>query len=51
MNHLWPLISTWSPCAVALVMLARTSVPPWRSVIPMPKVTPFFSHHGSARGS
>ena len=31
------------------VMLARTSVPPWRSVMPMPRVTPFFSHHGSGR--
>ena len=32
-------------------MLARTSVPPWRSVMPMPRVTPVFSHHGSGRGS
>ena len=51
MNHLWPVISTWSPLVTASVMLARTSVPPWRSVMPMPRVAPFFSHHGSGRGS
>src|SRR5215468_9531966 len=44
MNHLWPVI-TYSPpgpplpVATARVVLARTSVPPCFSVMPMPMVT------------
>ena len=35
-----------SPAGVAVVELARTSVPPCFSVMPMPSVMPGFSHHG-----
>ncbi len=35
----------------AWVVLARTSVPPCFSVMPMPMVTPVFSGHGINRGS
>src|SRR5262249_29121174 len=44
MNHLWPVIRYSPPgpplpVATALVVLARTSVPPCFSVMPMPMVT------------
>src|SRR6516225_8719939 len=35
----------------AKVVLARTSLPPWRSVIPIPKRTPSFAKAGIDRGS
>lgn len=51
-NHLWPVISYSSaPTGVATVWLARTSVPPCRSVMPMPMVTPAFSQKGRKRPS
>ena len=56
MNHLCP-VSTYSrpgppPCTgTALVVLARTSVPPWRSVMPMPTVMPVLSIAGLNAGS
>lgn len=40
-NHLWPRSSQVpSPCSVAVVVLARTSVPPCFSVIPIPASRP-----------
>ena len=40
MNHLWPVSAYSSPAAMtARVVLARTSLPPCFSVMPMPKVT------------
>jgi len=52
-NHLWPTNvyspSAWS--AVATVVLARTSLPPCFSVMPMPTVTPCLSRIGTSRGS
>ncbi|MCY1353735.1 hypothetical protein D9M69_400880 [compost metagenome] len=39
------------PTGWALVVLARTSVPPCFSVIAMPMVTPAFSLIGTLRGS
>ncbi len=52
MNHLWPVISysPW-PIARAFVVLARTSLPPRFSVIPMPSVAPAFSQNGLKDGS
>ena len=45
MNHLWPVMrysppGPPSPAGSAVVVLARTSVPPCFSVMPMPMVTP-----------
>ena len=47
MNHLWPL-RRWKPLPArsALVVLARTSVPPCFSVMPMPTVRPVFCTGG-----
>ena len=50
MNHLWP-VSRYSPSPAgsADVVLARTSVPPCFSVMPMPMVTPAFAHRRALR--
>ena len=52
MNHLWPVSSYSAPgpppfTARATVVLARTSVPPCFSVIPIPARAPRFSGAGS----
>ena len=51
MNHLWPVSSYSAPgpppfTARAIVVLARTSVPPCFSVIPIPARAPRFSGAG-----
>jgi hypothetical protein len=47
MNHLWPVSRKKPlPARSALVVLARTSVPPCFSVMPMPSVSPVFSTGG-----
>ena len=52
MNHLWPVM-TYSapgppvPTGSAVVVAARTSVPPCFSVMPMPRVTPVFLAAGA----
>ena len=52
MNHLWPVRMYSAPgppaplAGTARVVLARTSVPPCFSVMPMPSVTPVFSTAG-----
>ena len=52
MNHLCPVSAYSSPAlGSARVVLARTSVPPCFSVIPMPRVTAVFSQNGRKRGS
>ena len=51
MNHFSPLIAKLSPLGTARVVLVRTSVPPCRSVMPMPSVIALFSHHGLNAGS
>ena len=52
MNHLCPVSAYSSPAlGSARVVLARTSVPPCFSVIPMPRVTAVFSQNGRKRES
>ena len=55
MNHLCPVRRNspppGSPTGSARVVLARTSVPPCFSVMPMPMVTPYFSAIGRNAGS
>jgi hypothetical protein len=51
MNHLWPVIRYSAPgpplpAGTAVVELARTSVPPCFSVMPMPMVTPRLAEAG-----
>jgi hypothetical protein len=55
-NHLWPVSSYSAPApppftARASVVLARTSEPPWRSVIAIPHVAPVFCSDGIMRRS
>ena len=55
-NHLWPCSAYSVPPpppanGSARVVLARTSEPPWRSVMAMPNKTPRFSCAGIWRGS
>jgi hypothetical protein len=51
-NHLCPVTSQ-SPSgrSRASVVLARTSEPPWRSVIAIPQIAPRFCSDGIMRGS
>ncbi len=56
MNHLWPVSSYSAPgpppfTGRATVVLARTSVPPCFSVIPIPARAPRLSGAGALRGS
>ncbi len=50
-NHLCPVMRNASPSGSARVVLARTSLPPCFSVMPMPSVTLFFSDAGRNEGS
>ena len=56
MNHLWPVMRYSAPgppppAGSAVVVLARTSVPPCFSVMPMPMVTPRLAAAGLKLGS
>ena len=56
MNHLWPVSSYSAPgpppfTGRAIVVLARTSVPPCFSVIPIPVRAPRFCGARALRGS